>query len=58
MMIASIALSLGMLAFFALVAGGIVLLRRDERQKGLLMIAAGIVILANVLIWAMPLPVQ
>lgn len=57
-MIANIALSLGMLAVFALVAGGIVLLRRGNRQKGLLMIAAGVVILANVLIWAMPLPAE
>ncbi|MCA1748935.1 MAG: hypothetical protein ABR601_04610 [Parasphingopyxis sp.] len=57
-MIANIALSVAMLAVFALAVGGVVLLRRGERQKGLLMIAAAIVILANVLIWAMPLPAR
>ncbi len=54
---ANIALSIAMIAVFALAAGGIWLWRsRGERQKGLLMIAAAIVILANVLIWTLPGP--
>ena len=57
-MIGSIALSLGMLAVFALAFGGVVLFRRGERQKGLLMIAAAVVILANVLIWTLPMPAE
>lgn len=57
-MIGSIALSIGMLAVFALAVGGVILFRRGERQKGLLMIAAGVVILANVLIWTIPPPAQ
>jgi hypothetical protein len=48
--IASAALALGMIAALILVAGGVRIVRRD-RQRGLLMIAAGLVIFANVLIW-------
>lgn len=52
MLAANILLSLAMFAVFALIAGGIYLWRKqDDTQKGLLMIAAAIVILANVLIW-------
>ena len=52
MLAANILLSVAMFAVFALVAGGIYLWsKRGETQKGLLMMAAGIVILANVLIW-------
>ena len=39
-----------MIAAIILVVGGVRLARR-ERQRGLLMIAAGLVIFANVLIW-------
>ncbi len=39
-----------MIAVFILIVGGVRLVRRD-RQRGLLMIAAALVIFANVLIW-------
>ena len=48
--IASAALSLGVIAALILAVGGARLVRRD-RQRGLLMIAAAIVIFCNVLIW-------
>ena len=48
--IASAALSLGVIAALILALGGVRLVRRD-RQRGLLMIAAAIVIFGNVLIW-------
>ncbi len=48
--IASATLALGMIAALILIVGGIRMVRRD-RQRGLLMLAAGIVIFANVLIW-------
>jgi len=45
-------LSILMLAAFALAAGGIYLIvRRGERGKGLLMLLAAAVALANVLVW-------
>ena len=48
--------SIAVLAAFALVWGGIVLIRRErERQKGVLMIVAAFVLLANLLIWAWPM---
>ena len=54
---ANIALSVAMLAVFALGAGGIYLwAKKGDRQRGLLMMAAAIVILANVLIWTVPSP--
>jgi hypothetical protein len=47
-------LSIMMIAVFALVAGGLyVLVRSKDRKRGLLMLAASLVILANVLIWAL-----
>ena len=49
---ASAALSLGVIAALILAVGGVRLVRRD-RQRGLLMIAAAIVIFANVLIWTL-----
>lgn len=56
-MLVSIVLSVAMVAVFALIAGGIYLWRsKGDRQKGLLMVAAGIVILANVMIWSVPPP--
>jgi hypothetical protein len=48
--IASAALALGVIAAMILVIGGARMVRRD-RQRGLLMIAAAVVIFANVLIW-------
>jgi hypothetical protein len=50
--IASAALALGVIASLILLVGGARIIRRD-RQRGLLMIAAGIVIFANVLIWTL-----
>ena len=49
---ASALLALAMLAAFILLIGGVKLVARD-RQRGLLMIAAAIVIVANVLIWTL-----
>ncbi len=48
--IASAALALGVIAALILLAGGVRTLRRD-RKRGSLMIAAGLVIFGNVLIW-------
>ena len=46
------ALTLAMLAAFALSIAGVRLARRPaDRQRGLLMIGAAIVLVANVLIW-------
>lgn len=54
---ANVALFIAMFAVFALGAGGIYLwAKRGDKQRGLLMIAAAIVILANVLIWTVPNP--
>lgn len=54
---ANIALSIAMVAVFALAAGGIYLwAKKGDKQRGLLMLAAAIVILANVLIWTLPNP--
>ena len=50
--LASAALAIAMIAVFILAIAGVKMaLRRDDRQRGLLMIAAAIVILVNVLIW-------
>lgn len=47
-------LSILMVAAFALAAGGVYLLvKRKDRAKGLLMIAAALVALGNVLIWVL-----
>ena len=48
--LASAALALAVIASAILSVGGVRMVRRD-RQRGLLMIAAAIVIFANVLIW-------
>ncbi len=50
--IASATLALGMIAALILAVGGVRLVRRD-RQRGLLMIAAAVVIFGNVLIWTL-----
>jgi hypothetical protein len=50
--LANWALGIAMLAAFLLVAGGIVLIRRDhDRKRGILMIVAAAVLIANVAIW-------
>ncbi|CAN5320675.1 hypothetical protein BH10PSE12_BH10PSE12_01270 [soil metagenome] len=49
-------LSLLMLAGLALLGGGsFLLIKRRDRKRALLMLAAGAVMLANVAIWAVPL---
>ena len=49
---AAFALSLAMLAVFALVAGGVWLIAKArDRKKGALMLAAAAVLFGNVLIW-------
>ena len=54
---ADFALSLTMLAALTLLAGAVVLWRRNERRKALLMAVAALVALANVAIWSLPAPV-
>lgn len=52
--IAATALSLAVLASFALAGGGLyLLLRRRERRQGLLMLVAAAVLFANVLLWTL-----
>ncbi|WP_447723982.1 hypothetical protein [Sphingomonas koreensis] len=47
----STVLAILMLAAFALAWGGVSLIRKGERQKGVLMIVCALVALGNVLIW-------
>ena len=47
-------LSIAMLGAAALAVGGVALLRRGERKRGWLMIAVAAVLVANVLILALP----
>ena len=50
--VVSVLLSIAVLAAFALIGGGLWLLfKRGERKQAGLMIAAALVLLANVLIW-------
>jgi len=52
---ATFALSLAMIAAFALaIAGGRMLVRGEDRQRGALMLGVALVLVANVLIWAWP----
>lgn len=53
---ADLALSLTMLAAILLLGGAFVLSRRGDRRKALLMAVAGLVALANVVIWVAPPP--
>ncbi|MFL6858369.1 MAG: hypothetical protein ACJ8EB_10740 [Allosphingosinicella sp.] len=49
-----ISLSIAVLAAFALTAGGLWLIaKRGERKQGALMVAAALVLFANVLIWTL-----
>jgi len=51
---ASAAMAIAMIAAFLLVIGGVKLaMRREDRGRGLLMLAAAVVIVANVLIWTL-----
>jgi hypothetical protein len=50
-------LSILIIAAFALAAGGVhLLVKRKDRKKGVLMLLAAAVALANVLIWTLPMP--
>ncbi len=52
---AEFALSLAMLAAFALaIAGGRMVIKGQDRQRGWLMLGVAVVLVANVLIWAWP----
>jgi carbon starvation protein CstA len=53
---ADFALSLTMLAALALLGGAVVLLRRGDRKRALLMAVAAVVALANVAVWSIPAP--
>jgi len=53
--VAAVAPTFAMLAVFALALGGIWLIRnRRDRRKGVLMLVAAAVVLANILIWTLP----
>jgi len=53
--ILTVALSIAMLAAFALIAAGVVLIaKKRDRQRGLLMIGVSVVLIVNVLIWVWP----
>jgi hypothetical protein len=45
--------AIAMLGVFALVIGGIAVLRRGDRLKGVLMLVMAAVLLGNVLIWTL-----
>ncbi len=50
-------LSIGVLAAFILACGGLwLIVKRQERKQGLLMLLASIVLFLNVLIWTLPTP--
>ena len=52
--VAVTALSLAVIAAFALTGGGTwLLLKRSERKQGMLMLLAAAVLFANVLIWTL-----
>lgn len=53
---AALTLSLLMLAGVLLTTGGIILLvRRRDRKRGVLMLVAGLVMFGNVAVWTLPL---
>jgi hypothetical protein len=45
--------AIAMLAAFALAIGGVTLIRRRNRQKGVLMLVMALVLVGNVVIWTM-----
>ncbi|OAN57095.1 hypothetical protein [Sphingomonas sp. TDK1] len=45
-------MSIAVLAVLALAWGGVTVVRRGDRQRGVLMLVCALVILGNVLIWA------
>ncbi len=45
-------MGIAMLAVLAIAWGGVAVLRRGDRQRGVLMLVCALVILAKVLIWA------
>lgn len=45
-------MSIAVLAVLALSWGGVTVLRRGDRQRGVLMLLCALVILGNVLVWA------
>jgi hypothetical protein len=52
-------LSIATLAAFLLGGGGMwLIVKRGDRKKGLLMLVAALVLLANVLVWAAPVPAR
>ena len=49
-------LSIAVLASFALaIGGGWLVVRRRDRKRGVLMIVMAVVLLANILLWALPM---
>ena len=52
---AAVSMSIGVIAVFLLTGGGVRLIRSGQRRKAALMIAAALVLLLNLLIWAMPI---
>ncbi|WP_380874765.1 hypothetical protein ACFB49_01210 [Sphingomonas sp. DBB INV C78] len=53
--ISGIAPAIAMIAVFALIGGGIYLLRTGrDRRKGVLMLIAAVVLFGNVLLWTLP----
>jgi hypothetical protein len=50
----SFLLSIAVIAVFLLLGGGVALLRKGDRQKGVLMLVAALVLFGNVLIWTVP----
>jgi hypothetical protein len=50
---ASTALAALMLGAFVLLWGGVKMIRKGERQKGVLMLACAVIAVGNVLIWTL-----
>lgn len=49
--LAAVTTGIAVLAVLALAWGGVTVLRRGDRQRGVLMLVCALVILGNVLIW-------
>lgn len=47
-----VTMGIAMLAVLALAWGGVTVIRRGDRQRGVLMLVCALVIFGNVLIWA------